>query len=147
MIGEGAFMPFETRWLVANRVVYQSFYGDVTVEEFADSVREIRAFIESGVPLVHAIGDLTEVQKYPSLIQMSQVAQRSETLANAGWTVLLVTNPLLRFFGTVLAQFTVDRIGTVATLDEAMQFLSSRDQTIPPFSNSEIEARDGSGSL
>ena len=139
-------MPFETRWLIANRVVYQRFYGDVTIEEFADSVAEIRQFIDSGTPLVHAIGDLTTVQKYPSLIQMSKVAQSNPTLPNVGWTVLLVTNPLLRFFGTVLAQFTVERIRTVGTLQEAMQFLLSRDQTIPTADNANNEARDGNGS-
>lgn len=136
-------MPFETRWLIANRVVYQRFYGDVTIEEFADSVAEIRQFIDSGMPLVHAIGDLTGVQKYPSLIQMSKVAQANPAMANIGWTVLLVTNPLLRFFGTVLAQFTVERIRTVATFQEAMQFLLTRDQTIPADEVARLEARDG----
>lgn len=136
-------MPFETRWLIANRVVYQRFYGDVTIEEFADSVAEIRQFIDSGTPLVHAIGDLTGVQKYPSLIQMSKVAQANPAMANIGWTVLLVTNPLLRFFGTVLAQFTVERIRTVATFQEAMQFLLTRDQTIPADEVARLEARDG----
>ncbi|HEX2622874.1 MAG TPA: hypothetical protein VHL11_22095 [Phototrophicaceae bacterium] len=135
-------MPIKTTWLIDQRIVYQRFYGDVTVEEFAASVKEIQQFIESSSLLVHGIGDLSEVQKYPSLLQLSKVAQRNHHFKNLGWTVLVVTNPLLRFFGSVLAQFTVERLRTVSTMQEALEFIASRDQNISIAGISESENPD-----
>jgi hypothetical protein len=99
----------------------------------------VERFVAEGQPVIHAIADVTDVLKYPPLSQLSQAAQRT-TLEGMGWTVVVVSNPMLRFIGTLLAQFTVSHVYSVKTIDEALRFLARRDPTldiVPEVSSSE----------
>lgn len=122
-------MPCETRWYVKKKLLYQRFYGVVTLEDFKQSIETAGAFIAEGDPLIHAIADLLEIEKWPPLTQMSKMARR-EPFSGIGWTVIIVSNPALRFVAGLLVQFTLTHFRVAASLDEALKFLAERDNTL-----------------
>lgn len=124
-------MPVETRWYVDKRIIYQRFYGAVTLEDFAFSVEQIGAFVEQGTPLIHAVADVLEVEKWPPLMQLTRAARRAP-YNGMGWTLILVKSPALRFVTGILVQLSMSNFRMVATLDEALHFLKERDYTLNP---------------
>jgi hypothetical protein len=122
-------MAVETRWLLEKRILYQRFSGELTVDDFRQSIEEAGAFIAQGVPLVHAIADLLQVRKWPSLFEMNRIARRSP-YPGIGWTVVVVSNPALRFVASILIQFTMANYKMAASVDEALRFLAERDNTL-----------------
>jgi hypothetical protein len=122
-------VPVETSWYVEKRIFYQRFYGVVTLDDFPASMAQTEAHIAAGTPPVHAIADLRDIEKYPPLFRLSRIARRTQ-FDGMGWTIILVTNPILRFIGSMLTQFMVSNYRTVATLEDAVEFLRTYDSTL-----------------
>ncbi|MBZ0282014.1 MAG: hypothetical protein K8L97_14845 [Anaerolineae bacterium] len=122
-------MPVETRWYVDKRILYQRFYGDITLEDFKQSVEAVGAFVAEGHPLVHAIADVLDVEKWPPLTKLSKFAPR-QGFPGMGWTLIIVSSPALRFVTGLLVQFTMSNFRMAATLNEALEFLTERDNTL-----------------
>ena len=120
-------MPVETQWYLPKRVIYQRFYGVVTVDDFARSIRQIGEFVAEGDAPVHAIANVLDVERWP-LLNLSKVNKHG-TYPGMGWTVIVVTNPTLRLFSTILGQFSSQYIHSVPHITEAISFLSRRDST------------------
>jgi hypothetical protein len=122
-------VPIEITWYVEKRVLYQRFTGVVTLEDFVISLKESRARLATGIPLVHTLVDTLTLEKYPPLRQLTR-HMTPETGDNTGWTIIMVNNPLMRFAGSVLSQIGGSSFTMTGSLAEALAFLRARDGTL-----------------
>ena len=122
-------MAAQIFWYIDKRVIYERFHGEVTLEEFTDSVTAVEEMCAEGTPLIHVITDLLDITKWPPLLKLSGAASH-ETLPGMGWTIIIVNNPALRLISAVVTQFAMNRMRTVKNIDEAMEFLISHDVTL-----------------
>jgi hypothetical protein len=122
-------VPVETTWYVEKRIFYQRFYGIIGLDDFRLSLEQTGQFMAEGTPLIHAIADLRQIEKYPPMFDLTRMARRTG-FPGIGWTVIVVTNPVMRFIGSILTQFTVSHYHVASTLEDALDFLSSRDSTL-----------------
>jgi hypothetical protein len=123
-------MPFHIRWYLEPRIIYQQYTGELTLEEFIAGAPQIQDYYAAGTPLIHAIVDLLTLEKYPPLPQLLTHIQRNSAPPGAGWAIILVNNPLLRFSGSVLTQIGGSSFTMAGSLDEAVEFLRVRDGTL-----------------
>jgi hypothetical protein len=123
-------MGFEASWLIEKRVALVSFSGVVTVEDAAAATQASIRLISEGTAPVHMINDTTDVEKFPPLLELREVGAR-ESHPNTGWTVMVVTHPVLRFIVSILLQLARTKYRLAGTRQEAIDFIVSRDSTLP----------------
>jgi hypothetical protein len=123
-------MAGATRWFVDKRIVEIRLWGILTVDDIARVAQESQRMVREGTAPVHLISDLLAVEKFPSLLEVRSVSGR-ETVPGTGWQVIVVTNPVLRFFGSILMQLAGTNFHFVNTRQEAFAFLNGRDVTLP----------------
>jgi hypothetical protein len=132
-------MPFEINWYQDQRIIHLRFYGDITIEDVGESTRAVNTFVQSGVPLVHNIEDMTDVTKFPNnIVKISQqITPIDNTLM--GWTIIVGANQIVTFIASTVSQLAQARFRAVKTFDEAAAFLKGVD--ITAFSEDDIAER------
>lgn len=128
-------MPCEMDWLIKDRLVFQRCWGELTLDELRSTNHDFVDCIHAGMPLVHTIIDLTEVTDFPkSLTEINRAfARDEETLQRLGWTLVISTHPILRFFASIVTSlWNKARFRIFATNDEALNFLAELDATLDP---------------
>jgi hypothetical protein len=120
----------EISWLVENRIALIVWEGVVTLDDAETATQASIRLIREGTAPVHVINDTSVVKKFPSLLELRRVGAR-ETHANAGWAIMVVTHPVLRFLVSILLQLAGTKYRLVATRQEAVDFLMSRDSSLP----------------
>jgi hypothetical protein len=123
-------MPYTCYWYLDRRIIYNHLRGIVTVEEAAALEDENFAHFEEGVPPVHIIVDVSDVEKLPTNIsQLNRMLQRGRP-PSLGWIVMVGMNALGRVIGSLLCQAARVPFRTFDTLDEAVRFLQEADNTL-----------------
>jgi hypothetical protein len=123
-------MPYELTWYVEKRVIFQRLYGEITFSELRQMSDEANALVRSGTRFVHLLVDLQEVTKYPTNVKDASGVINMEPGDNLGWTLVVTPNTVLRFLGSMMGQLARQRVNTFRTWEDALQFLSSRDDSI-----------------
>jgi hypothetical protein len=127
-------MPYSVSWVVPQRVLLQQFYGHVTLDDVHDLSAESRRYQNAGIPLIHSLVDLSSVEKYPtSLVAIRSAMTRQHDPDRIGWILLVgATNPILRFFASVITQVAGDKIRfrLMDTREQALAFLREHDSTL-----------------
>ncbi len=124
-------MPYEISWLVEKRVVYTRMYGFVTGEELANQNKDMTPFVKSSVQLLHTITDATDGIGTDVKLRDLQKANFTD-IDNLGWAIYVSPSKMNRFFASVITQLSHKRGRQFATLEEALNFLSDIDDTLPP---------------
>lgn len=125
-------MPHELSWLIEGEVIYNRNWGDGTLEETREIIREFREFLDqSDRPFIHFLIDNRDLTSSPSLISSTKVVREEPPHPRAGWLVSVqVSNPILHFFTDVTMQLTKQRYRSFHTLPEAIAFLKEADGTV-----------------
>lgn len=128
-------MPFQLSWYQDRRIQFLKLSGVISLDEFRQMNVESVQHASQGIPLVHTIVDLSEVQQYPrSLSAISNAIQQKSTTDHAGWTVFYgIQNSIMRFFVSVLTQASfsgVPRTRMVDSFQEAVDFLYHQDSSL-----------------
>jgi hypothetical protein len=122
-------MSYRVSWLVEQRMVYAYFEDNLTVEALQSAIAEIQHCIEEGRAPVHVLSDVIGVKHMEAnLLQLRTVTP--VVSPHAGWILVVVNNPLLRFFSSLMVQFAHSDYRFFATVDEALAFLKSIDSEI-----------------
>lgn len=139
-------MPAEISWYHENRIIYERFYGTITVEEMITLTQKSEEYREAGIPLVHTIVDLSGIESFPKNLGAIRAAiKRPAHMERIGWIIIYGTqNPILKFFASAITQVFGGqvRFRLCETLEQSLAFLTERDQTLPellPPSQSETE--------
>ncbi len=119
-------MPYETFWYVEDRVIGTHFYGDITEEDMTSSGQRIEEYIKQGKPPLFLLNDVRDVSKFPlgfkSMTQdMSSYRIHKSRIA---WTVILSSNSLINFFGSLASKVVGVPVSTFKTQTEVDSFLA-----------------------
>jgi hypothetical protein len=128
-------MPFRTEWYAEKRIMRQTYYGTLTLQEFQDSHYDYLAYVQAGTPLIHCLADLTDLREYPTNISQIIGVMNHVDNSSMGWIVIYgATNPILGFICNTILQVVLKaiRIKFVNSKVEALAFLQDRDETLIP---------------
>lgn len=135
-------MPYQTDWLVQDRVLYGRVWGEQTLEEIRESSAQVLQYLDRGTPLIHMILDDSALEKVPvNLAQLKSATQflRHEAL---GWGITVgKSGATTKFLTAMLASLFGIRYRRCETLEEALAFLRERDATVD-WSNVEARLRE-----
>ncbi len=124
-------MAHEIGWFVKGRVIYQRFYGAVTLEELGEASRTVSEFVAEGTAPVHGLIDITAVQQHPTTASEIRRALRDLRFdPRRGWLIVIGVDPITRYLASVVFQLLGLRFRTVDTCDEALHFLAMHDETL-----------------
>lgn len=130
---EDTFMAYDVTWLVDMRVIYFQPRGVVSMDKLREANDKIRALTEEGIPFVHVIADASKIEKINfNLNDLTKLFRGMEASTKLGWSVYISPKMLDRFFASVTTQMTTARHREFATLAEAIAFVQSVDDTLPP---------------
>jgi hypothetical protein len=128
-------MPVEISWQQPNRVLHEHFYGsdlDLVASMQVAQQGIVQEFEELEGP-IHLIVDLSEMTEPPaSLVEMRHRIQ-VPNLQKLGYIVFVTgKNPVVQYFASILSQVILKGkpFTFVDTLDEALQYLRERDETV-----------------
>lgn len=124
-------MAHEIGWLVDGRVIYQRYYGVVTLDELVDASGAVGALVDDGVCPVHTLIDIVGLKEYPGAIGEIRRALRDARFdARLGWLVLVGVHPIPRYIASVVIQVTGLRFRLFDTFEEGLHFLATHDETL-----------------
>ena len=126
-------MPYQTSWCVEQRVILTRYKGVIVVEDIRGQIKETRAMIEQGIPLIHSIIDLSKIDKWPPLNTVNEfrVMDIETVREQMGWSIIVANNIVLKFGSSLFAPVFKLRQRIFSTLDEALDFLQENDPTLP----------------
>jgi hypothetical protein len=122
-------MPVEVSWLVPQRIVYEHFTGDVTVQDLRHNSEVVAPMMAEGIPLVHTIIDISHITSHPGINEIRN-STSMDTYDNEGWRILVGASAVAKFVGSIVLQLMKRRFRAFDTLDEALQFLADQDETL-----------------
>jgi len=116
-------MPNVIGWLVENKVILVTLSGGYDAEELKAGVIQVVSMLTQTPPPCHLIIDASAITGFPPNFAEPIGELRKHQIENNGWTILIATNPMMRFFGTIAAKVTNERFRPVATMEAAKTFL------------------------
>lgn len=129
-------MPYQITWLVDKKVLYFHLEGELNAEMLRDMVQESRDMVNLGISPVHAIVDATRAESIPKHINTILQEFKEQKPEDSGFTVLIATSPLTRFFAQMLCKMLRIEIRFAADLDDAHNILQRVDTTVPNLTKS-----------
>lgn len=131
-------MAYHIEWYQQNRIIFEKFFGTVTLEDVRNLTTQSSKMFAAGTPLIHVIVDLSEVESFPKTLGVIKEAIKSRPSPDRiGWAIIFGTkNPIIRFFASVLAQVSSERLRVrlMDSLEESVAFVYEQDQSLqnPP---------------
>ncbi len=126
-------MSAETTWYIENRVILMRVQGESTFQDIAQEDAEVVVRIRQGskvTPLVHLILDMRAMTKIPvNLVEIRRALTHLKEPA-LGWTVVAGMSPVIRFVAGMVTQMAGVRFRMFPTLEEAVSFLISQDESL-----------------
>lgn len=127
-------MPCQIQWYAEKRVVYQRLYGNITLEDVRYVNQQSAVYLSAGIPLVHVIVNLTEVEHFPTSLGTIREMLKAPSQKDAtGWVLIYgADNPLLRFVASMVAQLAGEkvRLRMVDDLAQAVEIIRQQDETL-----------------
>ena len=123
-------MPYENGWYIERRVIFQRIYGDVTLADLEKNLHETNELLEAGISPIHVMCDVREISKFPMNINQLKDLYQMAPNPNAGFTILLSSSSVLRFFLSIIVQIVKTDYKMVNTDEEALELLRRIDPTL-----------------
>jgi hypothetical protein len=125
-------MPITHRWIIPQRVIYVTWYGEITLTDAHEANRNTARFIEEGIAPVHMLRDDSGITKIPNVTpRQTLAALHSVRDPRFGWAVNIGhSNAFVRTLTDLYSKFTRIRIQRAETLEEALAFLKQADESL-----------------
>lgn len=121
------------RWVVEKRVLLQTLTGDYDVDEMRRQIPRFEAILQEGIPSLYLIIDQTGMTSFPKKfrepIQMMEPLNRKYDVQ---WTIIITSNSMFRFFGSIVSNVFKVQFRAVATLDNAYELIGRIEPTLTP---------------
>ena len=124
-------MPFEIRWCVENRVIYERVTGDVDFESTASAADQVSGLLNAGVAPVHMVIEMTDLKSFPTNVSKIHTVTQFMRSPALGWVVVIGSNPLATFFINVIRQIIKFPVVHQPSFDQALAHLREQDPTLP----------------
>ncbi len=123
-------MPFSSRWIVENRVIYTQVVGKLTSQEALEMSEAHARFLDAGTAPVHLVADAKELDSIP--INMRQNAQMGQypRHPSLGWVIIAGGNSFVNFMIATLGQVFHMHYAKRDSLADALSFLATQDASL-----------------
>ena len=126
-------------WLVDKRVLVVKLteQAGMSDDDQSDYFLQLRNLVAQGIAPVYMAVDGREVTKLFSPVMAKrlgsniQQANQTQGVDGLAWMVIVSDNMAVRFVGSLVAQWSGGKMRAVSTLDDALDFLNSRDASLP----------------
>lgn len=118
-------------WLVPERIFVFHVYGEMAIDDVAQSSEAAIQYARSGQPPVHGIIDIRDVTSYPKSVDQFRQAAAILKEPNIGWIIGVSNDRVLSFIGDTVAQLSRVKSKTFNNPDDALEFLWRVDSTLP----------------
>lgn len=119
-------MTHQIGWWLAGKVLPIEIEGAVDVAELGEIMQTNARYFAQGDPPVHLLVDVLKVQSFPTnLVEMRKLEKFDQSVP-VGWVVIITTNILMRFIGSMSAQLGGAKVRHFPTIDEAITFRRCR---------------------
>ena len=126
-------MPCEVLWLVENRVIYTRTYGVVSIGEIQQLMAQTKDMMDTGTKFVHLVANSADIERLTfNLTDLMKSFRGFPSSPNRGWALSVSPNVMYRFFSSIAAQMSNSRHRVFSTMEEAIAFLQSVDEALPP---------------
>lgn len=134
-------MTVRIKWLVPGAIIFEKVEGTVLIDEADEFAQQVTTLInQSDRHLVHSMVDLSDLTTLPTNIK--QIAQRVTPAfkhPRMGWLVAYgQDNKLIHYIISIVTGIFKVRFRQFVTNEEAIEFLMSQDQTLPPIPVNEM---------
>jgi len=125
-------VPYHVDWLIENQIIYLYSWGIVTAEDFEAFSGKIVSLQADADGMVHTFVNSLNVDKVEAGIgDLKTIFGAMKPNRKHGWTVSVSDSRLIRFFATLVSQFSNSRERHYETLEEAAEFLAESDDRLP----------------
>jgi hypothetical protein len=124
-------MPYQMNWIVDKRVMHIVIEGELDVTLIQQMVAQSRTMSQEGISPIHAITDATRAESIPKYISTIIKEFQDVKAEDDGYTVIIATSPVTRFFAQMLLKTLRLEVRFVADIDEALYVLRHVDPTLP----------------
>lgn len=121
-------MAYDMTWHTDKRIVMIRIYGELTADELIAINRKTGDYVEDGIPFVHLVLDVRDLEKYPKLGDATKID--FATYDEVGWTIIVGASAILKFISSIVVQVTGARYRMVSDVDEAIAFLQTNDSSL-----------------
>lgn len=128
-------MAYEVSWYIPEHILYMRYYGDLTTEEFEQSLIESRALFNSlptDTARCHTITDTLDLNKMPRSLTAFKNALVKPHPA-AGWVCLVAENSLQNMIASTVTQLMQLNFKVFPSRQQALQFLIDRDASLADY--------------
>lgn len=130
-------MPYSIEWLIEKRVFLLEVQEDVSIGELQSLIDDYKSWTESGIPPVHAFIDATQLADYPKRIRDIRQLLPALNDEQVGWVILISHNTFINLLSSILLRLNQVRFRTYRSRDECLEFLYSRDPSLPLLADSD----------
>lgn len=125
-------MSYSITWLVEKRVIHVKLENEVTIDEAERINQQLLEFFDAGAPpLVHMICDTSRMSRFPTnLGLLNDVSSTYMKHRLLGWVIVIGSNPMARFIGSIITQVFRVRFRMVPSFPAAVDFLAEVDSTV-----------------
>jgi len=128
-------MPVSLDWLVEGEVIYHHWWGVGTIEDVRYvNERTLAMYAQHpDRPLIHTIANSIDQSKNTASFSETRTEYTGLDHDQTGWILLVGANPIVRFAANIILQIgrkDKARIRMVASMDEAIDWLTKMDSTI-----------------
>lgn len=125
-------MPNSSQWYIPNEVLFQRYWGVITLDDLEKGMLKSKEMIESSSRhLVHCILDVGDVTESLPLADSLKLVRKIGSHPRAGWQITIREKSLLVKMGSSFGRSLLNlRTRTFDSFDEAVAFLHDVDDTI-----------------
>lgn len=114
-------MPYQINWLVENRVMLNRLSEKVTAEEIVQSSRQATPLIDTGLPPVYFIVDVSQMKEFPTKLADFRSVYQEPISENLGLVIFYgIHNRSLNFLATLVTQLVRIKFQVVNNQAEAL---------------------------
>ncbi|MDZ4769663.1 MAG: hypothetical protein SGJ24_11085 [Chloroflexota bacterium] len=140
-------MPYAVKWLIPDRLMLSIHYGVVSSDDMMAYIDESMAMRDAandkngvGGALVHTLTDARAMTRVEIKLKDMQGVLRALRGQKVGWSVYVNPSAVDRFVVSVSHQMVGVRHYICATMEEALTFLTTNDETLPAVSVTAVDA-------
>ncbi|MDZ4766322.1 MAG: hypothetical protein SGI73_17410 [Chloroflexota bacterium] len=121
-------MNYEFTWTVEKRIIYARIFEEITLDDVTQIVKRLNQMIREGDQPVHILCDLRETKRFPmNLRDVVGAVDKSDQPHNSGWSIIISSNSLIRFLGSVAVQLSGARAHVCTDIETAFRYIAARD--------------------
>lgn len=136
-------MPATVQWYIKDHVLYTTYSGKLTVEDFEYATAEMLRMMEkSPAGTVHALVDCHGITKFPpNFLTVARALQPLSEHRKTGWGIAFGTeDSFMRYTVNMIGNLMKNNSRMVDTKNDAVQFLHEVDPSLAELAPDEIFA-------